>query len=199
MAPVKGPWVDGPYQLIESPSHRLGNKKPDPRFTAADSMTIAHNAFIRGINAMMLQAKGVSNPKDASDFCQYGHCLIESLHMHHSTEEEYFFPPLEKALGKPGAMQVNVQQHEIFHGALEKFDEYCKEGIKKPEIYDADTILDLLKKMSDSLVDHLHAEIETLTELEKADDPDGSKGKKCWDDWEVKVIAIADKVSNLPT
>lgn len=196
MAPVNGPWVDGPYKLIETPSHRLGNKKPDPRFTAADSMATAHNAFIRGINAMMLQAKGVSNPKDVSDFCNYGHCMIESVNMHHSTEEEFFFPPLEKALGKPGAMQVNVQQHEVFHDALEKLDEYCKEGIEKPEIYDADRMLELVKKASDDLVDHLHAEIDTLMELEKSDDPDGTIGKKCWDTWEAHVIATVDRVSN---
>lgn len=199
MSTTKPAWVDGPYPLIVSPSRRAGaTTVRDDTFKGADIMCNAHNVFIRGFNALVLQARGISLPRDVSDFCQFYLCMSETLHHHHTNEEEIFFKSLENALGRPGAMSINVQQHAAFEAAQEELDKYCSNTKLHPDEYSADKFLALTESLADPLIHHLHAEIDMLVDLKNQGDPTGSITKKCMDDWELHQMKVASKVVDYP-
>ncbi|ROT35339.1 hypothetical protein SODALDRAFT_328664 [Sodiomyces alkalinus F11] len=46
------------------------------------------------------------------------------VHHHHSIEETYIFPEIEKFSGRPGFMDDPKHQHEEFHDGIEKLVTY---------------------------------------------------------------------------
>jgi hypothetical protein len=116
------------------------------------------------------------------------------VHHHHDTEEEFFFPKLEQQTGIPGLMGVNVEQHKAFHSGLDAWGKSTyvigKEGEKE---WNAEAWRNEIFAFAEPLVKHLHEEIATLVELADVD-PDGTKLRKLWDDFDAKVVNEADKV-----
>lgn len=170
--------------------------KVDKLYVAND-MAISHNTYIRGINAIYLQAEGVKTVQDKKNFLQYCQFWVESFEHHHDAEEEFFFPSLDKVPGMKGLMDINIEQHKSFHSELEKFDKYVRET--KPEDFNGKTLKEIIESFADRVVTHLHGEIETLIGLQKHD-PDGEEVKKLYLITEKAIIAKAGLVSeDLPT
>jgi len=64
-------------------------------------------------------------------------------------------------LGK-GAMQVNVEQHELFVPKVEELEKYLKDVQEGKEMYDGQRIIDAIESFGDIMVQHLTDELETL-------------------------------------
>ena len=155
-------------------------------------MCLAHNMQIRSLNAIYLQATFVSSPEDIADFLVYCQCWYETLEHHHRVEEDFFFPELERRLGKPGLMSQNVEQHRAFHEKLDVWGKKCY-GMKTGE-YNGVEWRRMVDDFATPLLKHLHDEVLTLEALVKYD-PDGVVMLELWKDLDKKTVAKANKVS----
>lgn len=158
-------------------------------------MALIHNVIIRILNCIYLQAPNIpsSNPTLQADFATFCHAWIVLIHEHHGNEEKYFFPWLEKAIGKEGFMEKNVQQHHAFFAGLEKFEGYIDAVREKREGFDGMKIVGLIDGFGTTLTDHLVDEVKTFEDLAEFDD------KIDWAAWQKYVgeiaVSKADKVS----
>lgn len=90
-------------------------------------MALAHNSFFRAINAIYLQATGISQPQDIFDFLVYCQCFFEMVSHHHDKEEELLFPAIVEYTGEAHIMKSNVAAHAEFHGGLERLGKFAYE------------------------------------------------------------------------
>ena len=92
------------------------------------------------------------------------------LHMHHNSEEESFFPQIEELAGEKGIMEANVEQHHIFHDAVENFATYVKACVDGTEQYNGKKVIEQIDLFGEALTQHLSDEIPTLQGLRKYGD-----------------------------
>lgn len=153
-------------------------------------MALAHNLLLRNLNAIYLQATGVRQPADIADFLTMCQIWWETVHHHHSMEEEYLFPLIEEYTGEKGIMETNVKQHAAFEAGVERFRTYVFET--KPEGYDGGMVKEIVDGFGPVLTTHLTEEIGSLLALDRFG---GEKLEKCYKQLEAKIMAsITDKV-----
>jgi hemerythrin-like domain-containing protein len=138
-------------------------------YYVATEMALAHNGMIRGLNSIYLQAPLIpsSDITTVRDFLTYCQCWCESMHHHHDSEEEVFFPTIERISGIQGLMADNVEQHRAFTPGFHAFQEYAQTCA--PKDYDGAKLRSLIESFAGPLTKHLHDEIETLRALDKYD------------------------------
>jgi hypothetical protein len=220
----------GPYPLIPTPYHTHGkvctststsmksispfspgrtlNLHPQltpaqlPQHRIPTEMALAHNAYIRSLNAIYIQATSPllspsdpANHKTISDFLTYSQTWYEAVHHHHDAEESFFFPLLESVTASPGLMAINVEQHAAFFTQLEKWGE--RTYTITPEEFNGEEWRKGIESFAEPLVKHLTEEIGTLEALVSFD-ADGSKLGKHWDAFDAKVVGEADKFRLFP-
>lgn len=132
----------------------------------AVEMTCVHNCFIRGINAIYLQAPHIK-PQDVKAFVKYAALWSQVLHLHHHEEESIFFPGIEKIANEPGLMAGNVDQHHAFHDGLEAYEKYIDAVLAGTEEFDGKKLTDIIDSFGAILTQHLTEEISTLLSLKK--------------------------------
>ncbi|KAI1332883.1 hypothetical protein F5Y16DRAFT_356867 [Xylariaceae sp. FL0255] len=184
--PSNAPWVDSPFKLIPTPSKRPGLSNPDHFYVrAATGMTHAHNAIIRGLNAILLQAPNVPSssdkdykPKDVKDLLWFTGAWIKMVNHHHSVEETYIFPEMGKFSGDPNLMEGPLHQHTLFQNGLDALSAYVVNT--RPEAFrwgSAGGMQEIVDSFSKHLTDHLYDEIDVFLGLGYLD----SEGfKKVW-------------------
>ncbi|KAJ7170812.1 hypothetical protein C8R43DRAFT_67805 [Mycena crocata] len=145
-----------PYPTLARPS---GDWK-DPFDNQAIDMAVAHNMFIRGMNAIHAQAAGITKGQE-KDFAFFCVSFFEMVHHHHHIEETLVFPFYEKKLGAH-SMDGNVEQHHAFMDGLLDLETYVKEVHAGTAPYKAATVLEKLNGFADALIVHLSEEIPTL-------------------------------------
>ncbi|KAJ7222457.1 hypothetical protein GGX14DRAFT_428806 [Mycena pura] len=145
-----------PFPVLNPPP---GNWK-DIFDNQAINMAIAHNMFIRGINAVYAQAEGIKEDQ-VKPFVFFCVSFLGMIHHHHHLEETLQFPFFETKLGAH-AMEHNVEQHHEFMDRMNDLEMYLKEVQDGKVPYDGTTIIAKLDSFSDSLVQHLIDEISTL-------------------------------------
>ena len=64
------------------------------------------------------------------------------------------FPRFEEKLGKE-AMQVNLEQHELFIPKVEELEQHLKDVQEGKEKYDGQRIIDMIESFGDTMVQHL--------------------------------------------
>lgn len=190
------PWADKPFELLNIPG-QPGAKScdnPDVMFVSIE-MANAHNALLRGLNSVYLQAPHVIKPEDIADFLLYAQAWASTVHHHHTVEEQIFFPAVDKLVQEAGiadsSMNPNVDQHQLFEPEIEKFLKWVEEVRDGEKEYDSKTLLSLIDDFAPILTQHLHDEIDTLLKLEKCD---GEKLKKCMKDTADESLKTADPV-----
>lgn len=129
-------------------------------------MALAHNIIIRGLNSVYVQAPYVKL-EDQHAFLLYARNLFHMLAVHHDSEEDNFFPAVERMAGEPGIMATNVAQHESFHAGIEALMAYVKKALDGAEPYDGRRVVELIDAFGSTLVGHLTAEIQTLLDLKR--------------------------------
>ncbi|RYP77254.1 hypothetical protein DL771_001303 [Monosporascus sp. 5C6A] len=186
--PSDAPWADEPFHLIATPSKRLTDSHSYVH--AASGMANAHNAIIRGLNAIIQQAPHIAistdeaySGRDVKDLLFYVQSWIKMVNHHHWVEESFIFPEMEKFSGKPGLMAEPLRQHELFHDGMHRLLAYASST--KPENYRWEG-LGGMKEIVDSfghhLVNHLYDEIDVLLTMKELD----SVGlKETWEQAEV--------------
>ncbi|RPB03030.1 hypothetical protein L873DRAFT_1801107 [Choiromyces venosus 120613-1] len=125
-------------------------------------MTLIHNVIIRGMNSIYLQAPHVP-VQDVHPFIGYCKAWSEFLHAHHDGEEAISFPSIEKAVGVPGLMQLNISQHQQFHDGVTAFDKYI--AAVTPEAFAGQKLNEIIDTFARPLTQHLTDEIPTLVSL----------------------------------
>ncbi|KAF7313135.1 Hemerythrin domain-containing protein [Mycena kentingensis (nom. inval.)] len=145
-----------PYKLIPRP----GGDHTNAFENQAIEMSLVHNMFIRGINAIYTQAPSIKPPqvKSFMFFCTQ---MFQAIHHHHILEETLAFPLLEAKLGA-GAMAHNVEQHHEFMGGLDALEKYLHSVQAGEAEYDGAKIRRMLDAFGDVLVQHLNEELKTL-------------------------------------
>lgn len=147
-------------------------------------MTVVHNLFLRGINAIYVQAVNVAErgtAKDKSDFANFAWSWSQEVLEHHDIEETRIFPEINELAGVPGLMDANIEEHHLFHTGLDKFREYVDKLRKEEEELDGEKLKGIIDSFMPVLRTHLENEIDTLVGLEKYAD-------KCdWGAWFQKV------------
>lgn len=130
-------------------------------------MSHVHNTLIRGLNSIYLQASHVSSPTDIRDFLFFCAAWVKTVEHHHDIEERTLFPSIEKFTKKPGLMEGNRQQHEVFTPGLNRFLEYAQNTT--PKRYSFKTLKEIVDNFAPPLLKHLVDEINTLLGLEEYD------------------------------
>lgn len=130
-------------------------------------MALVHNALIRALNSIYLQAPNVKDPVDVADFVTYMNSWPLFLHKHHATEESVAFPFLETAINMPGFMEKNIEQHHAFGPGMAEYDEYVKACQAGKETFDAERVRKIIDGFAAALIEHLTEEIATLLSLEE--------------------------------
>ncbi|KAI1064916.1 hypothetical protein NW752_005896 [Fusarium irregulare] len=185
MSETKKPWVDGPFALISASKSGDSPEKPaEGARKCAAEMTVVHNLFLRGINAIYVQAVNVAErgtAKDKSDFANFAWSWSQEVLEHHDIEESRIFPEINELAGVPGLMDANIEEHHLFHTGLDKFREYVDKLRKEEEELDGEKLKGIIDSFMPVLRTHLENEIDTLVGLEKYAD-------KCdWGAWFQKV------------
>ncbi|KAL2202440.1 hypothetical protein CC79DRAFT_1389702 [Sarocladium strictum] len=140
--------------------------KPDVFNKVSTEMALAHNAFLRILNAVYAQAIYVA-PQDQADFLSYASCLFIAIKCHHEGEETTFFPAVERLSGEVGIMEQNVKEHTQFNDALKRTEEYINECLQDQTQYSGEHLRSLIKVLGPVLRSHLVSEIDTLEDLRK--------------------------------
>ncbi|KAF5384403.1 hypothetical protein D9615_003116 [Tricholomella constricta] len=148
--------MPAPYATIPRPP---GDWK-DIFDNQAIDMSISHNMFIRGLNAVYAQAPNIQE-KQVQAFAFFCNSLLTMIHHHHHIEEELLFPFFESKLGA-GTMEHNVEQHHAFLTGLEDLSAYIKDIQAGKAKYNGKLITEKLDGFADGLVQHLHDELPTL-------------------------------------
>jgi hypothetical protein len=132
-------------------------------------MAFSHNAILRGINCIYLQAPNVKKTEDIEDLLFLTRLWTKWLMNHHEIEEDRIFPGFEEVVGKPGLLNANVEQHHIFSGSLKDLLAYATST--SPKDYSGERLRAIIDSFSEPLCTHLHEEIDTLLSLRSYDGP----------------------------
>ncbi|KXJ97290.1 hemerythrin HHE cation binding domain-containing protein [Microdochium bolleyi] len=167
MAPVL---ADQPFAPIPTPMFALAKGEvPDEYTGLATEMACVHNFLICGLNAIYLQAPHVRTARDQLAFLNFVHQWYRCLHVHHTGEEEAFFPVIEARTGIKGIMDGNIAQHAQFEPRVEELNGYVQRCLHNPatvgELYDGDKIVTMIDSFGATLRQHLAEEIPTLLSL----------------------------------
>jgi hypothetical protein len=157
-------------------------------------MAYSHNCFLRGLNAIVLQAPHVPSAddpaysaQDVRDLLYYVASWVKMVEHHHHTEETCIFPDTEALAGKPGLMAGPKEQHDEFTPGLDRLLKYAEET--QPEDYRWEGeggMKSIIDGFAPSLTKHLYEEIDVVLGLRDLD----SQGlRACWDRGEEKAKA----------
>jgi len=120
-------------------------------------MALIHNVFIRSLNSVHQHARQVTT--DTKAFAGYALTLLHMVHTHHLGEETFLFPFLQTKFD----MGQNIDQHEGFQEPLATFEEYMQAVFDGKAQYDGEKVVALVEAFGDTLVEHLHEEIPTVS------------------------------------
>jgi hemerythrin superfamily protein len=156
-------------------------------------MIIAHNVFLRYMNAIYNQGEKiekVGSAQDILDFMGYALQWIKLVHEHHEGEETFTFPEIEKKAGVLGIMDINIEQHKEFQPGMRAFEKYASDVAEGRESYVWPKLREIIDGFMPTLQAHLHAEIDVLLNLEQyAND---------WQPWYDKLLALILDRTNDP-
>lgn len=162
-----GPTSPLPKQIKPALTPPLQPQTDHPAHHIANEMAFAHNAMLRGLNAIYLQALNVpSSTPTASDFLFFIAAWSGWILHHHDLEEEKMFPGFESVEGVgEGALRANSEQHDAFEGGLKTLNEYAT--ATKAGEYDGKNVCGMIEGFADALREHLADEIGTLWALDR--------------------------------
>src|ERR1700761_8683534 len=117
-------------------------------------MVCVHNALLRGLNSIVLQARNIP-PSSYPSFIAYASMWHKSVSHHHDTEERYFFARIEQQFGK-GTMSVSFAEHAAFHDGLDRYGAYLQslQGGGREANFSGEKLVEIIEEFAPAL--HLH-------------------------------------------
>jgi hemerythrin-like domain-containing protein len=148
-------------------------------------MAFAHNAMLRGLNAIYLQAPHVP-AKDAPDFLFFVASWSAWVIHHHGMEENTMFPLFESVHGVQ-SLQHNVDQHHAFSAGLTTLREYATATTS--DTYSGPKIREIIDSFAEAFRTHLVDEIDTLWAMDSvpAGTPESAKLLSIYQDCEAEA------------
>lgn len=159
--------------------NQLGSKKyHSDTIYAAQKMANLHNGLFSMLRSAYYEAnrcsaaideQATSNAKSIYN----GTFLIvmqlcEQLDVHHSIEENYVFPQLNRYAGKP-IMASEVEQHKQIHSALNKLLSFATTQHYATDMPNKENLIKLIRlldDMAEPLSQHMRDEIDTILTLQ---------------------------------
>ncbi|KAF2875988.1 hypothetical protein BDV95DRAFT_563147 [Massariosphaeria phaeospora] len=130
-------------------------------------MAFAHNAMLRGLNALYIQAPHIPE-EEVADFLFFAASWTAWVMHHHTMEETAMFPAFEAVAGVVlGSLQGNVEQHHAFADGLTAFSEYAT--TTTPSSFSGARFRELIDAFADPFREHLVAEIDTLWAMDSVE------------------------------
>ncbi|KAI1381050.1 hypothetical protein F4677DRAFT_209951 [Hypoxylon crocopeplum] len=183
---VGKPWADGPWPLIETPSRT--QRIAHPALHIANELAHTHNAMLRGLNVLYLQAPYVHQEADIADLLFLAQVWSGWILDHHVLKENAMLPGFEVALSlAPGSLTsttrlgVESEEDDVREKADKSLDlllqhvhSYATETLSQPSTYSPSTLQTLLLVLASSLVPHLHAQIPLLVQMRDLCTPSSS-------------------------
>ncbi|KAI1105143.1 hypothetical protein F4804DRAFT_154181 [Jackrogersella minutella] len=183
---ARKPWVDGPWPLIEPPSRT--QRVSHAAHHIANEIATTHNAMLRGLNALYLQAPFVHKQADIADFLFLTQAWSGWVSDHHEMKESTMIPSFESVLGLEAGSLFSTQH---FRNGDEGVDEggrnpqdipalllnlctYAAETHPQPSSYSPSTLQALLASVACVLVPHLHNQIPVLVQMSELCTPSPS-------------------------
>ncbi|KAM0752986.1 hypothetical protein T439DRAFT_354451 [Meredithblackwellia eburnea MCA 4105] len=147
------PFPHSPINVLTPPSRGICDVQ-------ASSLALLHNTFILGANSIYEKASLVSE-KNVPSFCGYIETWVRFIQAHFKGQESIMFPFLSKYF--PAEVNNSSNQHHGFHIGLTQLGVYAS-SIRKGggAQFDPLRIKSLMDTFGDSLVQHLHLEVELL-------------------------------------
>ncbi|KAI0842491.1 hypothetical protein F5Y06DRAFT_128659 [Hypoxylon sp. FL0890] len=131
-AVARKPWADGPWPLIESPSRT--QHITHPALHIANELACTHNAMLRGLNALYLQAPFVRQPADIADFLFLTRIWSGWVLDHHGLKESTMIPGFETALGlEPGSLEATLRSLVLGDGGRDRWRDRIDEVDEEDE------------------------------------------------------------------
>ncbi|KAI0144172.1 hypothetical protein F4776DRAFT_675713 [Hypoxylon sp. NC0597] len=187
-AVARKPWADGPWPLIETPSrtqrrfssllfsssspHRPNQQEQitHPALHVANELARTHNAMLRGLNALYLQAPFVRLRADVADFLFVARVWSGWVLDYHGLKETVMMPGFEAALGlEPGSLGLALRSL-VFgdggRGGIEEEDEGEKEEDGEGEDEGGKGVKDLptlLRSVHSYAIDTTHSQPSTYS------------------------------------
>ena len=125
--------------------------------------------MIRSLNAIYLQAPYI-RPEKAHTFLSFAHMWYKAVEHHHRTEEDFFFPVIERVAGEKGIMQTNSEQHDAFQPGLKEYKEFVECCLAGREQYNGKKLQQILDGFASTLWQHLADEIPSFDDLRRYGD-----------------------------
>ncbi|KAF2965521.1 hypothetical protein GQX73_g8038 [Xylaria multiplex] len=172
---VLKPWADQPWPLIEVPSKT--QHITHPALHIANEIAHIHNAMLRGLNSIYLQAPHVRESQDIADLLFLTQSWSTWLLDHHHLKENTMLPgpsaapfhldrditPTATIKGKE--KDGDAEDEETISFLLHRVYAYASATHKDPQAYNATTLEGLLVALADSLVPHLTRQVGVLASM----------------------------------
>ncbi|KAH8666811.1 hypothetical protein BX600DRAFT_282043 [Xylariales sp. PMI_506] len=144
---IRGPWADEPWPLLETPSRT--QQITHPALHIANEIAHGHNAALRGLNAIFLQAPHVAAPADIADLLFLTHCWCVWVLNTHLLRQTQIFPGFEEILEEhPGTLTDKLGGQLDFAPALERLLQYAGATQPKPELYNPVVLQGLVQDLA---------------------------------------------------
>ncbi|KAF3018531.1 hypothetical protein E8E14_011901 [Neopestalotiopsis sp. 37M] len=160
---VRGPWADHPFHLIKEPS--IAHDTRHPAVFVANDMAHQHNAALRGLNAIYIQAPHIQYVQDITDFLFLVQCWGLWIQYYDNLRRNSIFPKFEEALQKPGFLLMQIREETNFAPSLDRLLEYVQETHAEVETYDAEIFQSLVHELGVLFRAHLADTISMLLEI----------------------------------
>ncbi|XXH03660.1 Cys-Gly metallodipeptidase [Hypoxylon texense] len=172
--------------------------------STTNELAHAHNAMLRGLNALYLQAPSVRLPADAADFLFLARAWSAWVLDHHVLKETAMLPGFEAALRlEPGSLRAAAaaaaaawttaaagdatETSSLDSGKgreegtaedlallLQNVHAYAESTLAQPASYSGSTLQALLAALAGTLVPHLHNQIPLLARMQDLSSPSAS-------------------------
>ncbi|ORY60659.1 uncharacterized protein BCR38DRAFT_441874 [Pseudomassariella vexata] len=167
------PWADSPWPLIETPlrTHTINH----PALQIANETAHMHNAMLRGMNAIQLQAPHIREMRDIADFLFFTRCWSVWVMDYHLMKSTQMFPAFAEILKNPGTSPTtNLERKLYFLPALQQVLIYAEEVSAQPQSYNGEVLYRLVEELARLFREHLAAEVPLLISLQQMCGPANS-------------------------
>ncbi|KAH6647895.1 hypothetical protein BKA67DRAFT_400408 [Truncatella angustata] len=128
-------------------------------------MTSQHNAALRGLNAVYLQAPYINAPQDITDLLFLVQCWGLWVQFYHDLRRTRIFPKFEEALQQPGCILSQLRKDMHFVPLLKRLLQWVQVVHPQPELYDHTVLQELIMDLGTIFRPHLAHLISILTGL----------------------------------
>ncbi|KAI0174921.1 hypothetical protein BJ166DRAFT_575081 [Pestalotiopsis sp. NC0098] len=146
-----------------------------PALFVANDMTHQHNAALRGLNAIYIQAPHIHDLQDITDFLFLVQCWGLWVQYYDDLRRNSIFPKFEEALQKePGFFLVQLREEYDFIPFLDRLLHYVQETHAQVETYDSMIFQDLVHELGVVYRAHLADTISILAGIPRLCSPTDS-------------------------